>query len=224
MMATEKSSVPAKRAQSRTRLGAVTWTPTAELPYPDWVAAGRRIGAMARASNWWIGDWVRYGNERWGEKYLAASRMTGYDVHTLRNMAYVASRFDLSLRRDNLTWSHHALLAALGAQEQGHWLDKATAEHMSVADLRTELRSSQRGALRCGDQAAEQAAHELERASPRDGRAPGAGRGPDGGDEPEAVCPQCGHELPPRKTDWNSFVGAVVRRRYGLGTGRRRAA
>jgi hypothetical protein len=35
---------------------------------------------------------VRYGTARWGEKYAEAARVTGYDVASLRNMAWVASR------------------------------------------------------------------------------------------------------------------------------------
>jgi hypothetical protein len=91
-----------------------------------------------------VGDWLQYGATRWGEKYSEAARITGYDVKTLRNIAYVAKRFDLSRRRDKLGWSHHAEVAALEPHEQDRWLDRAVADHLSVADLRTELRSSQR--------------------------------------------------------------------------------
>ena len=109
-----------------------------------WIAAGRRLGEMSRVSSWWVGDWLRYGTTKWGEKYTAASKITGYDRHTLENMVYVASRFDISLRRENLSWSHHAVVAALGVQQQTHWLGLAADRRMSVADLRTELRSAQR--------------------------------------------------------------------------------
>jgi hypothetical protein len=203
MIATDNNNAPAQRESPAFRLGAVSWMPVSSMAYPEWVAAGRRIGAMGRASNWWVGDWIRYGTERWGEKYLAAARMTGYDVHSLRNMAYVASRFELSLRRDNLTWSHHALLAALAQDEQIHWLDRATAERLSVADLRTELRASQRGERQLA--ASGNRSHEKPIASGK-------------------VCPQCGHEISAGKSDWSAFVGDIVRRRYGLGSAPRRAA
>jgi hypothetical protein len=204
MNATNDHSVPTETNKPRVQLGVVSWIPVANMAYPEWVAAGRRIGAMGRASNWWVGDWIRYGTERWGEKYLAAARMTGYDVHSLRNMAYVASRFELSLRRDNLTWSHHALLAALGKDEQCHWLDRATDERLSVADLRTELRASQRGNRRSVG-------------ARRESSQPPA---VDSGN----VCPKCGHEIPAGTSDWNVFVGGIMRRRYGLGSPSRRPA
>jgi hypothetical protein len=150
----------------------VAWAPQRDLGHTDWLATGRRLGAIGRCSQWWIGDWVRYGTARWGEKYAEAARVTGYDVASLRNMAWVASQFDLSLRNDKLTWSHHVLLAPLEADAQKKWLRRASEERLSVADLRLELRSSQERGSKPPQHADE---------------ASGAG-------EP-AVCPHCGHEL-----------------------------
>jgi len=152
----------------------VAWIPQSELGQAEWLAAGRRLGAIGRCSQWWIGDWIRYGTSRWGEKYAEAARVTGYDVASLRNMAWVASQFDLSLRSDKLTWSHHVLLAPLKSEEQEYWLDRAQQERLSVADLRLELRAS-RGAGTGA--AASQAASR-----------------PDSDAESD-ICPHCGHKL-----------------------------
>jgi hypothetical protein len=156
-------------------ISTIAWVPQQELDQQGWASAGRRLGAIGRGSQWWVGDWIRYGTARWGERYVEAARITNYDVHTLRNMAYVASRFKLSLRRDNLTWSHHALLAALTTDEQKRWLDRASKERLSVADLRMELRSMQRGAQ--------------ESRSDDDNSA--------GGETSQETisCPKCGHEI-----------------------------
>jgi hypothetical protein len=129
---------------SDARISPVAWLAPHKLEYPDWALEGRRIGLMARGSPWWIGDWLRYGATRWGEMYVAAAKITGYDPKSLRNMRYVASRFEVSLRRDNLTWSHHSLLASFDADAQRHWLDRASQDRMSVEDLRLELRASRR--------------------------------------------------------------------------------
>jgi hypothetical protein len=145
------------------------------MEYRKWVLEGRRIGAMGRGSPWWVGDWLLYGTARWGERYVEAVKITGYDAKSLRNMRYVASRFELSLRRDNLTWSHHALLAAFEADEQRYWLDRATADRFSVDDLRIELRSARKGRY---------AAAGLEEGSPNVS-----------GEIPMLVCPKCGHEI-----------------------------
>jgi hypothetical protein len=160
--------------RSANAISKVAWVPREELVHSEWLATGRRLGAIGRCSQWWIGDWIRYGASRWGEKYAEAARVTGYDVASLRNMAWVASRFDLSLRSDKLSWSHHVLLAPLEPGEQVHWLERAVQERLSVADLRLEMRRAQEGDRRPVATEAEDG----------DGRAEGV-----------IVCPECGHEL-----------------------------
>jgi hypothetical protein len=122
----------------------LAWIPASDLGHPGWVQAGQQLGAMSRVSNWWVGDWLRYGAARWGERYVEAARITGFDVKTLRNIAYVSRRFDLSRRRDQLHWSHHAEVAGLERQQQDRWLDRAIADRLSVSDLRIELRGAYR--------------------------------------------------------------------------------
>jgi hypothetical protein len=124
----------------------VAWLPVEDIDLAEWAAVGRRLGAMGRCGQWGLGDWIRYGNTKFGERYARAARITGYDVQTLMNMVYVASRFETSRRRENLSWSHHETLAALDAQEQEHWLDRAAAEKLSISDIRLELRRARRGA------------------------------------------------------------------------------
>jgi hypothetical protein len=115
----------------------------------EWVEQGRWLGAIGRASAWWIGDWIRYGSARYGDRYGAASQVTGYDVQSLMNMAYVASRFEVERRRPRLSFSHHAELAGLPPEDQELWLDRIEAGGLSVHALRAELRKArQRAAAR----------------------------------------------------------------------------
>jgi hypothetical protein len=120
------------------------WSPGEEMDVGTWVRVGHRLGAMDRCSRWLVGDWIRYGTARWGEKYKEISQITGYDVKTLRNIAYVSGQVDMSRRRDNLSWSHHAEVCALDPEQQDQWLDLAASQRMSVADLRIEVRSALR--------------------------------------------------------------------------------
>lgn len=136
-------------AGPRRRL-ALGWQPPQMLDRAGWLAAGVSLAEFGRVNNWWVGDWIRYGGARWGEKYTEAARITGLDAKTLRNIAYVASRFDMSRRRDNLSWTHHAELAALAPEQQDQWLDRAVSLRLSPGDLRIELRSAQH-ALRSAD-------------------------------------------------------------------------
>jgi hypothetical protein len=126
------------------RTSPIAWHPLTELNNHEWIVTGRKLGAISRCSQWWIGDWVRYGSARWGERYTLAARITGYDGRTLRNMAWIASSFAPERRRHDLTWSHHACVASLDPAEQTHWLNRCLLERLSVADLRVELRTALR--------------------------------------------------------------------------------
>jgi hypothetical protein len=122
-----------------TELTSVAWVADGELSYDEWLRRGRRLGVAGRSAAWWIGDWVRYGAARYGRRYELATRVTRYEHQTLLNMVYVATRFEISRRRENVSWSHHAELAALAVEEQERWLDRATAQRLTVRRLRCEL-------------------------------------------------------------------------------------
>lgn len=125
-------------------ISSIGWAPSQELDVTEWAAMGRRIGTVGRCVQWVLGDWIAYGNLKFGERYARAAKITGYDPQTLMNMVYVASRFPISRRREELSWSHHEALSAFEAEEQDRWLDQATHHRWSVADLRAMLRVSRR--------------------------------------------------------------------------------
>jgi hypothetical protein len=106
--------------------------------------AGSHFGRTGRFFQWWIGDWLLYGNARWGEKYGRASKLTGYHASSLRNMVWVASRFDPERRRIGLSFGHHKLVAHMPVEEQERWLDRATAERLSCQDLHIVLKAERR--------------------------------------------------------------------------------
>lgn len=118
----------------------VAWSPRDEMDRSQWLDEGRKLGAVGRGSQWWIGDWVRYGTAKWGEQYVEAAKLTDYDEASLRNLAWVAPQFgDLSLRSDKLSWSHHVLLAPLERDRKREWPKRAAEERLSVSALREML-------------------------------------------------------------------------------------
>ena len=144
----------------------------------EWAAHGRRLGVMGRGVGWWLGDWLRFGNAAYGERYGPAARMTGYDKQSLMNMVYVASRVEPSRRREKLSWSHHAEIAAFDAPDQEAWLDRAERDQLSVRCLREAIRTQRRGS----EAEPDAAGHVQE--------SPAAVPHP-----PDSVCPSCGRPL-----------------------------
>jgi hypothetical protein len=165
------------RNSPRTGLNAVHWKPCEGISFAQWVDQGRKLGLVGRSIGWWIGDWLRYGNVAYGERYARAARITGLDIQTLMNMVYVASRFTPPRRREQLSWSHHAEVAALEPDDRERWLDRAAADRLSVRCLREEIRRERRASLGVGEQAA---VARLVPASEQGG---------------SIVCPSCGHSF-----------------------------
>jgi hypothetical protein len=159
--------------RERPTVTATTWDAHASISFAEWIDQGRRLGRMGRGIGWWIGDWLRFGNAAYGERYAPAARATGYDRQSLMNMVYVASSIEPSRRREKLSFSHHAEIAALDPADQDRWLERAERDRLSVRCLREAIRGERRGAT-----AARRAA---------DASA--------GDHATAAVCPSCGHSI-----------------------------
>jgi hypothetical protein len=190
-LAAAPNTLDNRTAQPPSTITAVAWVPKRQMDLAEWSRAGQRLSVMNRCSPWWLGDWIRYGNANFGEKYSRTTKITGYDAQTLMNMVYVASHFEFSRRREKLSWSHHETVASLDLDEQDRWLDHAIDNKLSVADLRLELRSrhGRRG---------ESSSSESSNAGDERGESSSSESANDG-DEREGVtitCPNCGHTIP----------------------------
>src|SRR5205085_9690691 len=86
----------------------------------------------------WIGDWLNYGQKVWGKKYEEALEKTGLDYQTLRNYKWVAASVPLSLRRDKLSYHHHKEVANLDSEKQAYLLEKAVLESWPLLKLKQE--------------------------------------------------------------------------------------
>lgn len=121
-----------------------------DTPFEVWEAVFKRLKNAERAVQWWIGDALRFGEGRYGEMYSQALEETDYSYQSLRNASYVAGAVELSRRRDNLSFSHHAEIASLSPEKQDYWLDKAEPEEgskkpsMSRNELREHVRDKKR--------------------------------------------------------------------------------
>lgn len=110
-----------------------------DLSQADWLDCGRTLAEIEGAVQWWIGDWWAYGVKRgYGESQEIAEKV-GIDYKTVRNLGAVVRGFELSRRRDNLSFSHHETVAGLSPAEQDFWLTRAAAEDWSRNQLRAAI-------------------------------------------------------------------------------------
>jgi hypothetical protein len=104
-----------------------------DLSLPSRQAIGARIGGVAGgASAWWLADWAAYGEDRYGAQYREAVTSTGFTHQTLRNYAWVARRFEVSRRRDELSFAHQVRIDVSSTHAERRRL-------ITVADRAVEL-------------------------------------------------------------------------------------
>ena len=93
------------------------------------------------AVQWWLGDWLNYGEPAYGEKYSQALEATGIPLATLEQYSYVARNIQTLRRHKNVTFSVHSDAARLPTvNEQDRWLGKAAEGEWSRAEFRSQLR------------------------------------------------------------------------------------
>jgi hypothetical protein len=111
-----------------------------DLSFSEWDDLGQKLAPIGKSIGFILGDWINYGSQKnYGEKYDEAVARTGIDYGYLRNMAYVARKVDLSCRRDNLGFEHHAVVAKLKSEEQEHWLEMTKQHKLTVRRLRKSI-------------------------------------------------------------------------------------
>ncbi len=106
-----------------------------DIEFNQWQEIGKNLKMLDGALQWCIGDWLRYGEETYGEKYTQAIDETDYSYGSLRNMKYLSDRFPKEKRNTNLTFAHHREVSALEEEAQEYWLDYSERNKLSVREL-----------------------------------------------------------------------------------------
>lgn len=111
-----------------------------QLSYDQWEKVGRELQRAERAVMWWIGDWLAYGEKRYGETYTQAVELTGRSEEKLQQAKWVSTNIENLRRRKLLSWSHHYEVASLEPDEQDALLSEAEKRGLSRNDLRKLVR------------------------------------------------------------------------------------
>lgn len=109
-----------------------------EPTFEEWLACGEFIKHADKSVHFWIGDWLNYGETKWGEMYEEAIKQTGFDYQTLMDDKYIASRVKFSLRNENLSFTHHRVVAPYNPDEQAILLERAEALGLSAKEFRRQ--------------------------------------------------------------------------------------
>ena len=111
-----------------------------QIKIEEWLKIGEGLKAFSSGTKWWIGDWILYGEQKYGEMYSQGIEKTGLEYDTLKDIKYVASKIEKSGRHDNLSFSHHKAVASLELKEREKWLVKSEKENWDRNQLRNEIK------------------------------------------------------------------------------------
>lgn len=121
-----------------------SFIPREDLSFEEWEKIGSAIMRVSGSAKWWLGDWLCFGERRYGEMYAQALSETEFKYQTLVNAASVSRRVAPERRLATLSWSHHDAVAKLPPDEQSEWLEKADAKRWNTTELRDALRPPDR--------------------------------------------------------------------------------
>lgn len=114
-----------------------------DLPHDEWEFIGEKLKRLQGSLQWMIGDWVNQADRISYGDHQSFAEQIGFRVKTIYEYAYVARQLEFSIRMENLSFGHHQLVAGMDAPEQKKWLEAASKDDWSVAELRKQIKASQ---------------------------------------------------------------------------------
>jgi N6-adenosine-specific RNA methylase IME4 len=124
------------------RLTRVGLTLPKRLTFEQWEKAGQYLAQIESGLSWAIGDWYNYGKGKYGERAEQAAVLAeenGLKLRTVQEYGYVASRYEITSRLENLSWLHHQRAAS--QKDRLKWLERAEKESWTSNELRSQIRS-----------------------------------------------------------------------------------
>jgi hypothetical protein len=109
------------------------------LSFEEWQTVGNTLIAIEGGKNWWVGDWINYGENRFGEKYAQALSSTDFSYGTLRQIASCCSRIPPKDRDPSVRFSMHQILARLEPTQRTPYLRKARDGRLTVSQAKREI-------------------------------------------------------------------------------------
>lgn len=110
-----------------------------ELTQVEWANVGIDLFNIHAMTPIWIGDWLNWGEGKWGEMYAQAVDITKLSVDTLAHYRSTMGRIPKENRREGLSFSHYREVAKLPVEEQKLVLDRIVQDKLSVRGLRSAM-------------------------------------------------------------------------------------
>ena len=119
-----------------------------DLSYETFEAIGFLFGRMHQTLRFAIGDWLLLGERLYPERVWQAADCLGISEEGMKEYVRVSERVPRSIRREELSWSHHRAVAGFRTANgdsdyklQKRWLKLASEHKLSHHQLRDALRT-----------------------------------------------------------------------------------
>jgi hypothetical protein len=116
-----------------------------DTPSPDqWARMGESLGSIFKDINWWIGDFVKYGEAQLGDDFQQYA--PDIPIEHLERCLAVSNAFPIGDRFEDLTWSHHLTALRLHGVRRRASLVYASINGLEYNDYRLYVENL----IRCG--------------------------------------------------------------------------
>ena len=110
----------------------------------DWLR-GITFAVWCRESaQWWVGDILVMGQQVWGDDFWQVFHSTGISIDNLERMRAVSEKVPGHLRRSELSWQHHALVANFAPHEQKWLLNSAVQSGLTSHEFQKHVAAYKR--------------------------------------------------------------------------------
>src|SRR3974390_1805595 len=105
--------------------------------FKQWSETFAKVQATNRSINWWIGDALLIGEERFGEEYSQVVEPEWAESH--KEKIWVCRKVPRERRNAECSWSIHREVAAMEPEDQVEYLDKAAFGGWTVKELKEQI-------------------------------------------------------------------------------------
>jgi len=116
-----------------------------EPDYEDCIEYGQNINSLeSRVKNFVIGDLANLVSDKWAlnRRDTMKTMFPDIAISTIDHYQYVARSIEVCRRRQTLSFTHHMVIAPLDRNEQDKWLEEASKNKFTVAELEKAIEAA----------------------------------------------------------------------------------
>jgi len=123
-------------------------SPRAGITFEIWAEIVAKLTEANKSVPWYLADLLAFGEDAYGEDAAAVLETSQWAYQTMANYASTARRVTPERRRADLTFAHHAEVAALEPDQQIEVLEAASDNGWSRDETREQVRALKRAQAR----------------------------------------------------------------------------